>query len=211
MKFEDYKDNEIVKSLLDLGFSQEYIEKAVDAGDIKVDDEDDEEKHGNSNLKKGCGKKVEKSEDEEEDKSEEEVEKSEDEEEEKESKNEDLKKSFISMNETLEFLAKSVATLTEKVEALGKQTPSFKSEGLNNIQAIEKSFRKDENNKIEMNIISQRAVVSKAISNALESAPEDIAKSLQDDALAYLTNPEADTVGEDLARYMYQKGIKFVK
>lgn len=206
MKFEDYKDNEIVKSLLDLGFSQEYIEKAVDAGDIKVDDDnkDDEEKCDNSNLKKGCGKKVEKSEDEEEKESEDEKEK-------KESKNEDLKKSFISMNETLESLAKSVATLTEKVEALGKQTPSFKSEGLNNIQAIEKSFHKDENNKIEMNIISQRAVVSKAISNALESAPEDIAKSLQDDALAYLTNPEADTVGEDLARYMYQKGIKFVK
>lgn len=206
MKFEDYKDNEIVKSLLDLGFSQEYIEKAVDAGEIKIDDKDEkEEKCDNSNLKKCCGKNVEKSEEESKEESEEEVEKSE------EAKNEDLKKSFINMNETLASLAKSVATLTEKVEALGKQTPSFKSEGLSNIQAIEKSFHKDENNKLEMNIISQRAVVSKAISNALESASEDIAKSLQNDALAYLTNPEADTVGEDLARYMYQKGIKLVK
>lgn len=212
MKFEEYKDNKIVKSLLDLGFSQDYIEKCVESGEIKLE-------------KSSCMKKSDSDSDtEEEDVEKKEVkEKVEEEKSEKEKKDkkhckdceeedDKLAKSFEMFNATVNALNKSIGELNDKIDRLNNnQTPNFKSQGLDNVRAIEKSFTKDENDKYEVNVINQRAVASKLISQAIESAPEEIAKSLEDDALAYLTNPEANTVGENLARYMYKKGIKFVK
>lgn len=205
--FEEYKDDKIVKSLLDLGFSEDYIEKAIENGEIK--------------LEKSCMKKAEEVE---EDDKEEEVKEEVVEEKSKDKKkscdkedceetkmDEKLQKSFDSFNETISSFKKSIELLNDKIDRLGQLTPNFKSEGLNNIHAIEKSFRKDENDKYEVDIIRQRPVACKLISNAIESSSDEISKSLQDDALAFLTNPEADTVGENLARYMYNKGVKFVK
>lgn len=104
--------------------------------------------------------------------------------------------------------------MKEEVSSLKNQTPAFRSEGLNNLSAIQKSMslEKDEKGRTEINIITQRAIASQAISKALDGVKDDaIKKSLESDALAFMMNPEAETVGEDLARYMYGKGIKFVK
>ena len=104
--------------------------------------------------------------------------------------------------------------MREDVKALKEQTPSFRSEGLVNLSAIQKSmsFEKDEEGKTEINIVTQRSIASQAISKALDGIKDDeIKKSLESDALAFLMNPEAETVGENLARYMYGKGVKFVK
>ena len=109
---------------------------------------------------------------------------------------------------------KSIEGLKEEVSSLKNQTPTFRSEGLNNLSAIQKSMslEKDEGGRTEINIITQRAIASQAISKALDGVKDDaIKKSLESDALAFMMNPEAEMVGEDLARYMYGKGIKFVK
>ena len=119
-----------------------------------------------------------------------------------------------SINPLFESLQKSIEGLREDVKALKEQTPSFRSEGLVNLSAIQKSmsFEKDEEGKTEINIVTQRSIASQAISKALDGIKDDeIKKSLESDALAFLMNPEAETVGENLARYMYGKGVKFVK
>ena len=56
-------------------------------------------------------------------------------------------------------------------------------------------------------------MVAKMIEKALTNESDDsIRKSLEADALNYMTNPYAETIGEELARYMYTKNcIKFVK
>ena len=40
---------------------------------------------------------------------------------------------------------------------------------------------------------------------------DEMLKSVSSEALAYLTNPDATTVGETLARHMFEKGVKLVK
>ena len=115
----------------------------------------------------------------------------------------------------IERMAESLDNLSAKMDKFGQEAPKFRSEGLDNMSAIQKSmnFEKDDNGKIELNIISQRPMVAKMIEKALTNESDDsIRKSLEADALNYMTNPYAETVGEELARYMYTKnGIKFVK
>ena len=41
MKFEDYKDNAIVKSMLAMGFTEDYIAKSIEKGDIKIEKSED--------------------------------------------------------------------------------------------------------------------------------------------------------------------------
>ena len=112
-------------------------------------------------------------------------------------------------------LAESLDNLSAKMDKFGQEAPKFRSEGLDNMSAIQKSmtFEKDDNGKIELNIINQRPMVAKMIEKALTNESDDsIRKSLEADALNYMTNPYAETIGEELARYMYTKnGIKFVK
>ena len=115
----------------------------------------------------------------------------------------------------IERMTESLDNLSAKMDKFGQEAPKFRSEGLDNMSAIQKSmnFEKDDNGKIELNIISQRPMVAKMIEKALTNESDDsIRKSLEADALNYMTNPYAETVGEELARYMYTKnGIKFVK
>lgn len=204
----EYLDNKIVKSLLDANFSEEYIEKAIANGDIKIEKSEDKAARGDheSETKEEKVKEDEKNT--------------------AEDKNAEgeMMKSMESMimksvgsifNPIIERMAESLDNLSAKMDKFGQEAPKFRSEGLDNMSAIQKSmnFEKDDNGKIELNIINQRPMVAKMIEKALTNESDDsIRKSLEADALNYMTNPYAETVGEELARYMYTKnGIKFVK
>lgn len=200
----------IVQLLKSVGFSDDYIEKAIASGEIILKSENaaatgDHE----SETKKEAVEKEEKVKDDEkdtaEDKNAEGLQKS---------IEETFTKSFGVIVPLFEGLQKSIEGLKEEVSSLKNQTPTFRSEGLNNLSAIQKSMslEKDEEGKTEINIITQRAIASQVISKALDGVKDDvIKKSLESDALAFMMNPEAEMVGEDLAHYMYGKGIKFVK
>lgn len=225
----EYLDNAIVKSLLAADFSEEYIEKAIANGDIKIEKAEDKAARGDhesetkqeediDELEKEAVKKEEKVKEDEkntaEDKDAEGVEKS----------KEDMMKSMEStilksvgsvFAPIIERMAESMENISSKLDKIGEVTPSFRSQGLDNMSALQKSMNidKDEAGKYEINIINQRPIASKMIEKALENETDDsIVKSLQRDALNFMTNPYADTVGEELARYMYNKtGVKFVK
>lgn len=218
----EYKNDSIVKSLLDAGFSEDYIEKAIASGDIKIEKSEDKAAAGDhesetkqekdiDKLEKEAVKKEEKVKKDEkdtaEDKDAEGIKKSEDKD------KEDMMKSFGSVIAPLmEGMQRSLDSVNAKLDRIGNTAPSFRSEGLDNLQALEKSmsFSKGEDNKYEVNIVTQRKAATAAIAKAF-SNDDNISKSLQDEAIAFMANPYAESVGEDLARYMYTKGVKFVK
>ena len=186
-----------VQLLKSVGFSDDYIEKAIASGEIILKSENAAAAGDHES----------------ETKEEKDIDKLEKEAVEKEEKVKDDEKDTAE-DKNAEGLQKSIEGLKEEVSSLKNQTPTFRSEGLNNLSAIQKSMslEKDEEGRTEINIITQRAIASQAISKALDGVKDDaIKKSLESDALAFMMNPEAEMVGEDLARYMYGKGIKFVK
>ena len=188
-----------VQLLKSVGFSDDYILKGIESGEIILKSEDAAGAHESETKQEDDINKLEK----------------EDEKETAEKIQKSIGDSFAkSINPLFESLQKSIEGLREDVKTLKEQTPSFRSEGLVNLSAIQKSMslEKDEEGKTEINIITQRSIASQAISKALDGIKDDeIKKSLESDALAFLMNPEAETVGENLARYMYGKGVKFVK
>jgi hypothetical protein len=197
-----------VQLLKSVGFSDDYILKGIESGEIILKSEDAAGAHESETKQEDDINKLEKA-----------VEKEEKVKEDEKETAEKIQKSIgdsfaKSINPLFESLQKSIEGLREDVKALKEQTPSFRSEGLVNLSAIQKSmsFEKDEEGKTEINIVTQRSIASQAISKALDGIKDDeIKKSLESDALAFLMNPEAETVGENLARYMYGKGVKFVK
>lgn len=220
MKFEDYKDNAIVKSMLAMGFTEDYIAKSIEKGDIKIEKSEDAAAAGDhesetkqekdiDKLEKEAVKKEEKVKDDEKDTAEDR-----DAEGIKKAVEETFAKSMSVFAPIMEKMAETLDVLSDKIDKIGGQTPSFRSAGLENVNAIQKSMQiaKDENNKYEMNIISQRPLVVKAIEKAYDQMSETLQKSMEGDMLAYLTNPEAETVGQELAQYMYDKcDIKLCK
>lgn len=220
MKFEDYKDNAIVKSMLAMGFTEDYIAKSIEKGDIKIKKSEDAAAAGDhesetkqekdiDKLEKEAVKKEEKVKDDEKDTAEDR-----DAEGIKKAVEETFAKSMGVFAPIMEKMAETLDVLSDKIDKIGGQTPSFRSAGLENVNAIQKSMQiaKDENNKYEMNIISQRPLVVKAIEKAYDQMSETLQKSMEGDMLAYLTNPEAETVGQELAQYMYDKcDIKLCK
>lgn len=220
MKFEDYKDNAIVKSMLAMGFTEDYIAKSIEKGDIKIEKSEDAAAAGDhesetkqekdiDKLEKEAVKKEEKVKDDEKDTAEDR-----DAEGIKKAVEETFAKSMGVFAPIMEKMAETLDVLSDKIDKIGGQTPSFRSAGLENVNAIQKSMQiaKDENNKYEMNIISQRPLVVKAIEKAYDQMSETLQKSMESDMLAYLTNPEAETVGQELAQYMYDKcDIKLCK
>lgn len=220
MKFEDYKDNAIVKSMLTMGFTEDYIAKSIEKGDIKIEKSEDAAAAGDhesetkqekdiDKLEKEAVKKEEKVKDDEKDTAEDR-----DAEGIKKAVEETFAKSMGVFAPIMEKMAETLDVLSDKIDKIGGQTPSFRSAGLENVNAIQKSMQiaKDENNKYEMNIISQRPLVVKAIEKAYDQMSETLQKSMEGDMLAYLTNPEAETVGQELAQYMYDKcDIKLCK
>lgn len=220
MKFEDYKDNAIVKSMLAMGFTEDYIAKSIEKGDIKIEKSEDAAAAGDhksetkqekdiDKLEKEAVKKEEKVKDDKKDTAEDR-----DAEGIKKAVEETFAKSMGVFAPIMEKMAETLDVLSDKIDKIGGQTPSFRSAGLENVNAIQKSMQiaKDENNKYEMNIISQRPLVVKAIEKAYDQMSETLQKSMEGDMLAYLTNPEAETVGQELAQYMYDKcDIKLCK
>lgn len=197
MKKESYQNNAIVKALKQAGFDDEYIEKAIADGKITLDEEE----------KTATAKEVD------------EVEKNMDKE--KEGDKKDLEKSFDSnflksfsdslLESVREMIVPELEELKKSIAVISQQPQPFKSEGLNNLSFLEKSIKKDENGKLVVNVVSQRALAKSLIEKELNSMDEDMQKSMSSEALAYLANPEAEIVGESLARYMFDKGVKFVR
>lgn len=197
MKKESYQNNAIVKALKQAGFDDEYIEKAIADGKITLDEEE----------KTATAKEVD------------EVEKNMDKEKEKDEK--DLEKSFDSnllksfsdslLASVKEMIVPELEELKKSIAVISQQPQPFKSEGLNGLSFLEKSIKKDENGKLVVNVVSQRALAKSLIEKELNSMDEDMQKSMSSEALAYLANPEAEIVGESLARYMFDKGVKFVR
>lgn len=218
---EKYLNDPIVSLMKSMGFSDEYI-----MANVKIEKSEngaavgDHESETNINkLEKEAVKDEEKVEGDEQNTA-----KDKDAEDEKVEKSdkEDIMKSLGSVfaplmenfQKSIDKFQETVDGINDKLDKMSGVTPMFRSEGLNNMTAIQKSFeeRKDEAGKYEVNVVKDRPMAVKLIEKSLEEAPEDIAKSLESDALAYLINPDAETVGENLARYMYEKnGVKFVK
>ena len=208
MKKENYQDNAIVKALKQAGFDDEYIEKAIADGKITLDEEGNDKETDSSKEKDKTKKNVDK----EKEGCEKELEKS---------INSDLLKSFgdnllksfsDSLLESVKgMIVPELEELKKSIAIISQQPQPFKSEGLNGLSFLEKSIKKDENGKLVVNIISQRSLAKSLIEKELNSMDEDVRKSMSNEALAYLANPEAEIVGESLARYMFDKGVKFVR
>lgn len=215
---EKYLNDPIVSLMKSMGFSDEYImanvkieksENGAAAGDHESETKEEKESVKDEEKAKEDEKNTAKDKDAEGEK----VEKSD---------KEDIMKSLGSVfaplmenfQKSIDKFQETVDGINDKLDKMSGVTPMFRSEGLNNMTAIQKSFeeRKDEAGKYEVDVVKDRPMAVKLIEKSLEEAPEDIAKSLESDALAYLINPDAETVGENLARYMYEKnGVKFVK
>lgn len=215
---EKYLNDPIVSLMKSMGFSDEYImanvkieksENGAAAGDHESETKEEKEAVKDEEKVKEDEKNTAKDKNAEDEK----VEKSD---------KEDIMKSLGSVfaplmenfQKSIDKFQETVDGINDKLDKMSGVTPMFRSEGLNNMTAIQKSFeeRKDEAGKYEVNVVKDRPMAVKLIEKSLEEAPEAIAKSLESDALAYLINPDAETVGENLARYMYEKnGVKFVK
>lgn len=214
----EYKENNIVKALLASGFQDSEVEKMIENGDINITKSmDNEEKKDPEEKDEISKEKKDPEKDPEEKKNEKEGEMM--------SKSE-MNSLMKSMGDNLageivksieasieKSLNERLARIEDSIKEFGKQAPSFKGANLNQA-VIEKSLDafKDEDNKLEVNIITQRSVAKTLIEKAITNADDDLMKSIGADAKAYLMYPEATTVGESLARYMYNKeGVKFVK
>lgn len=219
MNFEEYKDNAIVKSMLAMGFTEDYIAKSIEKGDIKIEKSESVEA-GDHESETKEEKDIDKLENEavekEEKVKEDEKNTAEDKDAEgiKKAVEETFAKSMGVFAPIMEKMADAIDSLSERIDKIGGQAPEFRSKGLESLSTIQKSVEltKDESGKYEMNIISQRPMVAKAIESAYDKMSDELKKSMEGDMLAFLTNPEAETVGQELAQYMYDKcNIKLCK
>lgn len=230
---EDYKDNDIVKSLRDCGLSDEYIAAGIESGDIKIEkSEEKEEEKEIKNLKERKEglkkknlpkKKTEKEdfeeeefsdddfEDEDEDLEDDDEEGFEEEKEEKEFKKK-LEKSLnqTSFAERFDKLEKSVNKIASILSTVAKSAPSFKGADLS-ASIIEKSRKEEEIGETELNVYTQRQAVRNEIAKAIDIERDDeIKKSLISGSKMYMCDPAA-IPSEDVARYLLSKGIRLVK
>lgn len=223
----EFKDDPLYKALENSGFSAEDIATMVENGDVtfekskSVADMKESEKKEDKNI--GNDKKH--IDDLKEDEKEDEKDKKDLKEDIKE-KEDKVEKSF-SMDDMKAFGASLAANIVKgmtevmnerfgniekSLESFGAQTPSFK--GVQTSAVLEKSMKPevDEDGKTLLSVTKQRPLVMAAINKAVENAGEELEKSIGDDALVFLANTEADTVGKDLAKFMYEKyNIKLQK
>lgn len=223
----EFKDDPLYKALENSGFSAEDIATMVANGDVtfekskSVADMKESEKKEDKNI--GNDKKH--IDDLKEDEKEDEKDKKDLKEDIKE-KEDKVEKSF-SMDDMKAFGASLAANIVKgmtevmnerfgniekSLESFGAQTPSFK--GVQTSAVLEKSMKPevDEDGKTLLSVTKQRPLVMAAINKAVENAGEELEKSIGDDALVFLANTEADTVGKDLAKFMYEKyNIKLQK
>lgn len=223
---EEYKNSAIVKALQIAGFSDESIEAQIESGDIRIEkskstaEMDRSERFQERNIDNDKKHIEDLKEDEKEDeKDKKDLERDKKAHKEKEERDHDMEKALSnnlmkSIEELPGAFAVAVAPLFKGIvdrlnsqdEALKKitnQTPDFRGADINSAALIEKSLQKDEHGKTSLSITRQRPLVRKLVEK-LTDVP-NLEKSIQDDALAYLMDPDARTVGANLAMYMYQK------
>lgn len=223
---EEIMNNPTVQALLEVGFSEDYIEKAIENGDVIIEKSKTEEEmnHSEEDEKKNIKNDEEHVEDlrDDIDEDEDDVDDLKDDEKEvSKSFTPDMMKSFgeeisKSILESVTSVMKSIEERLESLEKISKsisqETPSFKSAGLSRSAILEKSIEntRDEEGKVALNIVTQRPLVKQVIEKALQD--DEIAKSYGDSVVGYLMCPEADQLGEEFSRYAYDKlNIKFVK
>ena len=223
----EFKNDPLYKALENSGFSAEDIASMVERGDVTfeksktVAEMKDSEKKEDKNI--GDDKKHEDAlkEDEKEDKKDvkdlkEDVKEKEDKVE-KSFSMEDMKSFGASLAANIvkgmtEVMNERFGNIEKSLETFGAQTPSFK--GVQTSAVLEKSMKLevDEEGKTLLSVTKQRPLVTAAINKAIENEGEELEKSIGDDALAFLADTQAETIGKNLAKFMYEKyNIKFHK
>ena len=220
---DEQKNDDLVKSLLGSGFTEEVIAGWIESGSIKLEKsvqsglDDHGEGDGDGNHEKKEKDDIAKS------------------------LSADIIKSIEDgllgkFNQSQDDLLKSIPAIVEKalepitdkieksldgmrqaIIAFGNSAPEFKSAGLSKA-IIEKSIEqgggaKDEDNKTVLSISRDRAVVRELIAKSIdEEADPEIQKSLRDNTTAYLLDPIGGDIGKDAALYMYnKKNVRLVK
>ena len=220
LNLNEFKNDPLYKALENSGFSAEDIASMVERGDVTfeksktVAEMKDSEKKEEKNI--GNDKKHEDAlkEDEKEDKKdikekEDKVEKS--------FSMEDMKTFGASLAANIvkgmtEVMNERFGNIEKSLETFGAQTPSFK--GVQTSAVLEKSMKPevDEEGKTLLSVTKQRPLVTAAINKAIENEGEELEKSIGDDALVFLADTQAETIGKNLAKFMYEKyNIKFHK
>nr|DAJ30678.1 MAG TPA: hypothetical protein [Caudoviricetes sp.] len=223
----EFKDDPLYKALENSGFSAEDIATMVANGDVtfekskSVAEMKESEKKEDKNIGNDEKHIDDLKKDEKEDKKDEK-----DLKEDIKEKEDKVEKSF-SMDDMKAFGASLAANIVKgmtevmnerfgniekSLESFGAQTPSFK--GVQTSAVLEKSMKPevDEDGKTLLSVTKQRPLVMAAINKAIENAGEELEKSIGDDALIFLADSQAETIGQDLAKFMYEKyNIKFQK
>lgn len=223
----EFKDDPLYKALENSGFSAEDITTMVANGDVtfekskSVADMKESEKKEDKNIeddKKHIDdlKKDEKEDEKDKKDLKEDIKEKEDKVE-KSFSMDDMKAFGASLAANIvkgmtEVMNERFGNIEKSLESFGAQTPSFK--GVQTSAVLEKAMKPevDEEGKTLLSVTKQRPLVMAAINKAIENAGEELEKSIGDDALVFLANTEADTVGKDLAKFMYEKyNIKLQK
>lgn len=227
LNLNEFKNDPLYKALENSGFSAEDIASMVERGDVTF------EKSKTVAEMKGSEKKEEKNigndkkhedalkEDEKEDKKDvkdlkEDIKEKEDKVE-KSFSMEDMKTFGASLAANIvkgmtEVMNERFGNIEKSLETFGAQTPSFK--GVQTSAVLEKSMKPevDEEGKTLLSVTKQRPLVTAAINKAIENEGEELEKSIGDDALVFLADTQAETIGKNLAKFMYEKyNIKFHK
>lgn len=233
---DEQKNDDLVKSLLGSGFTEEVIAGWIESGSIKLEKSvqsgpDDHGKgDGDGNHEKKEKDKGKKDPD-------------------KKKEEDDITKSIFAdiiksiedgllgkFNQSQDDLIKSIPAIVEKalepitdkieksldgmrqaIIAFGNSAPEFKSAGLSKA-IIEKSIEqgggaKDEDDKTVLSISRDRSVVRELIAKSIEEESDpEIQKSLRENTTAYLLDPICGDIGKDAALYMYnKKNVRLVK
>lgn len=223
----EFKDDPLYKALENSGFSAEDIATMVTNGDVTFEksksvadmkeSEKKEDKNIDNDKKHIDDLKKDEKEDEKDKKDLKEDIKEKEDKVEKSFSMEDMKAFGASLAANIvkgmtEAMNERFGNIEKSLESFGAQTPSFK--GVQTSAVLEKSMKPevDEDGKTLLSVTKQRPLVMAAINKAVENAGEELEKSIGDDALIFLADSQAETIGQDLAKFMYEKyNIKFQK
>lgn len=223
----EFKDDPLYKALENSGFSAEDIATMVANGDVTFEksksvadmkeSEKKEDKNIDNDKKHIDDLKKDEKEDEKDKKDLKEDIKEKEDKVEKSFSMDDMKAFGASLAANIvkgmtEVMNERFGNIEKSLESFGAQTPSFK--GVQTSAVLEKAMKPevDEEGKTLLSVTKQRPLVMAAINKAIENAGEELEKSIGDDALVFLANTEADMVGKDLAKFMYEKyNIKLQK
>lgn len=193
------KESPLVKSLLSVGFTEEYISDQIRSGNIIVKsvEEDIEEEEEEVEEKKVDKKKKVETEG---------------------ISAEDLEKSLTGManifKSALDQRDEELNELKKSIETMKKETPRFRGQGLESAQVIEKSLtpKQDDDGRSVLNVHSQRASVRNVLSEMIaKEKDEDLKKSISSDAMGYLCTSEAD-MPQSVAQYLYDNAnVRLIK